>query len=599
MKKHCPINGGWGKWKNVGACSRTCAIGVQKQVRSCDNPYPKYGGKNCVGDTSQLVECKKKPCPVDGKWGKWYNISSCSRSCGAGEMKQKRDCIDPKHGGAECKGNDEQVIPCNIKPCPIDGKWGGWEAVGSCSVTCGTGQVTEKRECNQPVPAHGGKDCKGEDKRETKCEEIPCPINGGWSDWMKDGECSVSCGEGVILNKRVCNKPEPQNGGDPCKGEDEKNVPCTEAPCPIDGGWGNWKSGGGCSVSCGEGVTLETRECDNPKPQYGGEPCKGENEKNVPCNTAACPINGGWGEWTSAGGCSVSCGGGVALETRECDNPEPQHGGDPCKGKNEKTVPCTEAPCPIDGGWGEWKSGGGCSVSCGEGVALETRECDNPKPQYGGNICKGDDQQYIQCTAIPCPVDGIWGIWKNVTSCSVSCGGGLLQQKRLCTPPENGGKNCIGNETRDVGCNSKPCPLNGGWGIWSEWGNCSRDCGENGEQTRMRICDNPVPDINGKPCEGDNQETRKCEGIPACDIDGGWGFWTDWDECSDDCFGTQKRRRLCNNPVPKGSGKQCDGQEEEKRICDKLLDCPGTLWKVFLPMNYCDKHANVSMIYSL
>ena len=58
----------------------------------------------------------------------------------------------------------------------------------------------------------------------------------------------------------------------------------------IHGGWGEWYASGECSVSCGlGGMRRFERRCDNPRPENGGEPCRGDDFKHEPCNTHCCP----------------------------------------------------------------------------------------------------------------------------------------------------------------------------------------------------------------------------------------------------------------------------------------------------------------------
>ena len=57
------VDGGYGAWKNVGSCSQTCGEGLQEQTRSCDNPKPQHGGYQCQGDSSQQISCNMGPCP--------------------------------------------------------------------------------------------------------------------------------------------------------------------------------------------------------------------------------------------------------------------------------------------------------------------------------------------------------------------------------------------------------------------------------------------------------------------------------------------------------------------------------------------------------
>ena len=50
---------------------------------------------------------------------------------------------------------------------------------------------------------------------------------GEWSEW-EDGECSVTCGTGQMMRTRNCNNPE---GGEDCVGEPVETVSCNKDPC--------------------------------------------------------------------------------------------------------------------------------------------------------------------------------------------------------------------------------------------------------------------------------------------------------------------------------------------------------------------------------
>merc|ERR1712038_805760 len=99
----------------------------------------------------------------------------------------------------------------------------------------------------------------------------------------------------------------------------------------INGNWGSWSSFNSCSRTCGGGTQTRTRSCNNPSPAYGGASCSGCNGAYCPeestdtrtCNTDACPINGGWGSWSSYSSCSRTCGGGTQRRYRPCNNPSP------------------------------------------------------------------------------------------------------------------------------------------------------------------------------------------------------------------------------------------------------------------------------------
>lgn len=51
--------------------------------------------------------------------------------------------------------------------------------------------------------------------------------------------------------------------------------------------------------------------------------------------------------------------------------------------------------------------------------------------------------------------------------------------------------------------------VDGEWGNWLPWDECSKSCGA-GERVRRRLCDNPQPQFGGVPCEGDSAERVAC-----------------------------------------------------------------------------------------
>ena len=60
-------------------------------------------------------------------------------------------------------------------------------------------------------------------------------------------------------------------------------------------------------------------------------------------------------------------------------------------------------------------------------------------------------------------------------------------------------------------------------------------------------------------------------------VDGGWGDWTEWEECAVSCGGAdQGRFRVCDNPTPQFGGDDCtiDGSSaSEKQRCNEN-PCP-------------------------
>jgi len=74
--------------------------------------------------------------------------------------------------GSEYPGN------CSCRSmCAVDGRWSEWSVWDECSVTCGQGQRSRTRECNNPSPAYGGRMCNGDWQEFDRCNITPCPGN--------------------------------------------------------------------------------------------------------------------------------------------------------------------------------------------------------------------------------------------------------------------------------------------------------------------------------------------------------------------------------------------------------------------------------------
>ena len=149
----------------------------------------------------------------------------------------------------------------------------------------------------------------------------------------------------------------------------------------VDGGWGEWGSWSSCSVTCGSGTETRTKECDNPAPKGTGADCTGDSSESQQCDAGVCPgmlvvvvvvvvvvvavvvvclfvccvvllllllftpVDGGWGEWSGFGECTVSCGGGIRTRTRNCDDPPNSNGGLECVGDKINFENCNQHSC--------------------------------------------------------------------------------------------------------------------------------------------------------------------------------------------------------------------------------------------------------------
>jgi len=63
---------------------------------------------------------------------------------------------------------------------------------------------------------------------------------------------------------------------------------CTMDVITVDGGWTDWTDWSSCSVSCGDGERIRTRNCSNPTPLDGGADCTGNNTDWQSCHQQGC-----------------------------------------------------------------------------------------------------------------------------------------------------------------------------------------------------------------------------------------------------------------------------------------------------------------------
>ena len=64
-------------------------------------------------------------------------------------------------------------------------------------------------------------------------------------------------------------------------------------------------------------------------------------------------------------------------------------------------------------------------------------------------------------------------------------------------------------------------------------------------------------------------------------MDGSWGQWSNFGECSVSCGGgSMNRTRICDSPLPMHGGLSCSGNESEIAICN-TQHCPGILPRIF------------------
>jgi hypothetical protein len=63
------------------------------------------------------------------------------------------------------------------------------------------------------------------------------------------------------------------------------------------------------------------------------------------------PVDGVFSGWSGWGGCSANCAGGTQTRSRNCNYPEPSHGGYACSGSSSESQVCNEQECGPSGSY--------------------------------------------------------------------------------------------------------------------------------------------------------------------------------------------------------------------------------------------------------
>merc|ERR1712136_438814 len=528
--------GDWAKWGPWSQCSASCAGGAHDRYRDCQNG--KIGDQGCPEEDSKETEaCNTFRCPY---WKKW-KASKCSKSCGGGEKIYSREC-ETYGVDIECSGINNITTKCNNHDCE---GWSEWMEWGACSHSCGTGTQIRERTCENGNIGWEG--CPEGDQEEPRpCNTQPCPY---WSDYIFD-ECSVSCGEGTAIGRRIC-----VDGNDISEcppGPTNTSKICNTQECPKYTDY-TWHT---CDVTCGGGTQVGERQCIGG--ELGDIGCHQNSVTTRPCNEQECEY------WTHFvyNECDRTCAGGTRIGFRVCVNGEA--GDEGCPGEDSLVENCNTQECPE---WTSWYPWSACSVSCGSGKTMRSRQCEHGNIGQAGCPAGGVVEE-IKCNTIGCPY---WTDYKY-TTCDVTCGGGLRSGIRACINGIPGDIGCEGDESKVETCNTEQCPY------WTEYvyENCTAECG-GGTQYGERQC------INGEAgavvgCEGDSAMLTKCNTEP-CE------YWSEWKftECDVSCEGgIRVGTRNCVNGNPGSPG--CPGSDVLQEPCN-TKDCP--IWSEWSDWGEC------------
>uniref|UniRef100_A0A665X7L2 ADAM metallopeptidase with thrombospondin type 1 motif, 14 n=1 Tax=Echeneis naucrates TaxID=173247 RepID=A0A665X7L2_ECHNA len=474
------------------------------------------------------------------------------------------------------------------QPQGHDGSWGSWSKFGSCSRTCGGGVRSRSRQCNDPPPAYGGRDCPGsafdyqicnteecagpyEDFRAQQCiqrsNKYHKNIKHTWLPYEHpdDGrKCELSCksketGEVVFMNQVM-------HDGTRCSYSDPFSV-CARGEClhvGCDKEVGSYKQEDKCGVCEGDNSHCRTVKLTLTKTP----------KKNGMLKMFDIPIGARH----------------IVIE----ENDTSPHiiavknqvtGNFIMNAKSEDA----ESKTFIENGL-QWEY-----TMEGEKETLKTTG-----PLHEGIVVLVIPQEedtkvsltykYIihedllplitNNNVLLAELDTYEWALKSWSQCSKPCGGGIQYTKYGCRRKSDSRlvhRNFCETSKKPKPirkrCNVQECsqPL---W-VVEEWSSCSKTCGKHGFQTRVVQCMQALHNgtnrlVHSKHCTENRPETRRACNHTTCPAQWRTGAWS---QCSVTCGeGIQQRQVVCK--ASDNTIGECEGEKPETVLICELTPCP-------------------------
>lgn len=456
---------------------------------------------------------------------------------------------------------DSENEPCNEQPClctfteemfeqafysqpPTDVPVGwiendGFEGMGPDDTPVSIGETMDSNIRVQISINNKCGYCMCNDDHSMTCEETNCANDCVWAEWNEWTACSGTCGLHTVSRSREILIPQTY-GGQPCEGEDSETKYCSLNPCPPE--WQTWAPWNSCTVTCGGGSTLRTRDCGDATD--GLADCEGgaaASAEQLECNSEECP-NHTCGNEMEAGNCEAFLANCPTNPTTCTDVREETD----CA-LAEMECNATTCHCPLD------------LVLADDGTCIQPNDCNCRVEISGALVAPGSVVTIDECTTCTCK-DGLmdctedpdcmdcqFSEWTTWSACTVTCGSGQTARHRTV--------------------NDNRCP-----GSLIEVDTCGEDCPTCEENDIIYQRFETINDTMCSYCMCDADANIICNDLPNSQVDGEYGQWADWSECSSTCTGVRVRNRHCDSPLPQCGG-TCDGPNSEVGDCNQDVMC--------------------------
>lgn len=238
----CTINCVLSAWSSWSVCSATCGGGTKQRSRTV---LQSPGSDPAVcPDLQDVQPCNTVECAQDCVVSPWADWSDCAVTCGPGSQTRVRTVTTAQQGSGTPCAVLQEPRNCNAKSCPgapVDCVLSLWSKWSTCSKTCGSGQMTRTRTVKTP-PSPTGQQCDVL-LQSNNCGIMECNQDctvAAWGEWgacqphptdPATQPCTATRSRSVTTPQRAAGKACPDLTG-------ETN--CSQCSSSLPGGIPQW-----------------------------------------------------------------------------------------------------------------------------------------------------------------------------------------------------------------------------------------------------------------------------------------------------------------------------------------------------------------------